>query len=191
MSDQRAQQSGTGTRAIVPAARVDDLVITETGDELVVYDKERHHIHHLNHTSAVVWRLCDGRRSIDDVANDGSIELGAAIDEEVVRAALTYLADAGLLSGEMSGGTSPQRGSRRALVRRAAIKGAIVAPLVMSMTAPTAAMASSCPSPYVQNGGCTADVDGCMCTNGKDGNGEEQIGVCTPWWPGSTRYNCM
>ncbi len=57
---------------LVPAARITGLVITEAKDEVLVYDTERHHIHHLNRTSATIWRLLDGRRSMSELIQAGA-----------------------------------------------------------------------------------------------------------------------
>ena len=62
-----------GFHSRYPVARYQDLVITETGDELLVYDETSHQIHHLNAEAASVWRLCDGVRSIDAIARDSGM----------------------------------------------------------------------------------------------------------------------
>jgi hypothetical protein len=44
------------TRALMPRARRDELVVEELDDETLVYDLERHKARCLNHTAALVWR---------------------------------------------------------------------------------------------------------------------------------------
>ena len=56
------------TRALMPRARQDELVVEELPDETLVYDLKRHKAHCLNRTSALVWQHCDGRTSVAAVA---------------------------------------------------------------------------------------------------------------------------
>lgn len=37
------------------------------GDEVVVYDPASDHVHYLSDTAAVIWQLCDGRRTVDEI----------------------------------------------------------------------------------------------------------------------------
>ena len=43
-----------------PLARSRARVVQPAGDELLVYDLERHRAYILNRTSPLVWRLCEG-----------------------------------------------------------------------------------------------------------------------------------
>jgi len=119
----------------VPGARRENLVTTEVKDEVLVYDKERHHIHHLSQTAAAVWRLCDGQRTVSDVAQ------ATGIEEDAVHMALHKLKDANLLDGALA---PDMRGnqSRRSLMKKV---GIAAVPAIVSITAPSAANASSHP----------------------------------------------
>jgi hypothetical protein len=44
------------------------LDVNETDDGLVIYQESTDRVHHLNPTAAVVFELCDGTRSADDIA---------------------------------------------------------------------------------------------------------------------------
>ena len=66
-----------------PGAR-SGLVVLELDDELVVYDAAQRSLHHLNATATLVWRLCDGTRSVAVIV--ATIAEMAAIDVELVRA---------------------------------------------------------------------------------------------------------
>lgn len=46
-----------------------DLVLQELGEEGLLYDREGALVHVLNLTALHVWRLCDGTRSIDQIAS--------------------------------------------------------------------------------------------------------------------------
>ena len=47
-----------------PVARLDHLIMTHVGEEVLVYDETTHAIHNLNPTSHAVWTLCDGTRTL-------------------------------------------------------------------------------------------------------------------------------
>ena len=144
----------------VPAARADGLIVTRSHDEVLVYDTGAHHLHHLNHLSAVVWRLCDGQRTVADLARLAQIEVDGVVTVESVRLALTKLGAANLLDGELGAGLRGTGQSRRAFLRRSAIAGAAAIPVVVSISAPQAAAATStCLGP----GECNASTVGRIC----------------------------
>ena len=47
---------------------VDGLNVNEVKDGLIVYDPSRDRVHYLNATAAILFVLCDGTRSPDDLA---------------------------------------------------------------------------------------------------------------------------
>lgn len=149
----------------VPAARVDNLVMTESGTEVLVYDQRVHHIHHLNELAATVWRLCDGNRGVRDIAVAATDGIGSAVSEDAVKLALRKLADADLIEGALA----PElRGtSRRSFMKKAAIAGAVM-PMIASMTATDAAAKTS--SNCVESGDpCRNDNQCCagtVCSTG-------------------------
>ena len=126
-----------------PAARQDGLVIRELPEELLVYDSETHEAHCLNETAAAVWKLCDGRTSVPEIAAKLSATLGKGIDEDVVWLALEDLWKRDLLVGEPAPDDEAAM-SRSQLLRRGGIAAAIAIPVVMSVAAPQAAHAASC-----------------------------------------------
>lgn len=168
MSDQPIPENGTPKREIVPAARVDDLVITEAGDELLVYDTKRHHIHHLNQTAALIWGMCDGRRTLGDLARAAMANTGQAADAEMVRLALTKLDDAHLLDHPLAVDLRIKSHATRRFTRRTAIGGAVALPVIASMTAPAAADTASNVIPASQ---CSPQVLGVRCYDSLNGYG--------------------
>ena len=48
----------------IPLARKECLVIKELPDETLVYDTKHDKAHCLNNTAALVWKNCDGKRTI-------------------------------------------------------------------------------------------------------------------------------
>src|SRR5919202_6081381 len=82
---------------LMPHARTDQLVVSEVDDEVLVYDRTRDRAHCLNRTTALVWRHCDGRTTIEALAARLQGELGAPVEAEVVWLALRQLDRAHLL----------------------------------------------------------------------------------------------
>ena len=159
-----------------PLARRDGLVVQELPDEVLVYDSERHKAHCLNPTAAFVWKHCDGRKSVSDIARllEKSIGMGA-LDEDVVRFALSQLEKDHLLEEKLAWPVGVQPISRRELVRRLGIGAAIAIPLVTSIIAPTAAHAGS---GGTLGSACRTTADcggGLSCQNIDPGTG---IGSC-------------
>ncbi len=126
-----------------PHARKESLLVEELSDETLVYDEERHKAHCLNQTAAFVWRHCDGRTSVSELARLLEDELGIPANEEVVWLALDRLERVHLLQERGEHGTETPRYSRRQLVTRLAQIG-IAVPMVVSIVSPLAAAAVSC-----------------------------------------------
>ena len=51
-----------------PTRRIQDLECQEVGDELMIMDARSDRVHVLNATMAAIWKLCDGVRSSEQVA---------------------------------------------------------------------------------------------------------------------------
>jgi hypothetical protein len=149
----------------VPAARMVDLVTTESKDEVLVYDQAVHHIHHLNATAAKVWRLCNGERTVSEIAAE------AGINVDAVKLALRTLEDAQLLDGPLP---AAMRGtqSRRAFMKKAAVAG-ITVPAIVSISAPLASAQGS--APYTTD--CVGSDRGDLCCRNV---GCKNPGTCEP-----------
>ena len=128
-----------------PTARHDGLVIRELPEELLVYDSETHEAHCLNETAAAVWKQCDGRTSVPEIAAKLSATPGKDIDEDedVVWLALEDLWKRDLLVGAPAPDDEAAM-SRSQLLRRGGIAAAVAVPVVMSVVAPKAAHAATC-----------------------------------------------
>ena len=130
---------------MVPQARNERLVVQQMGDETVVYDEQRNHIHRLNRTAALVWQNCDGRQAAGDIARAVQDELGSPMTEEMVWLALDRLDKGHLLQNRLARPEAAGQVTRRQMLRKAALVGGatLLLPVVQSMIAPTPAMAMS------------------------------------------------
>jgi hypothetical protein len=164
-----------------PQARQDGLLVETVGEELLLYDQNIHTAHCLSPIAACVWRHCDGEHDATELAR----LVGAS--ESLVADALHELREKDLLAAEPGLMQSTVHGiSRREAIGRVARYGAAAAaaPLIVSATAATPAMASS--------GELTAtcmkaESTCCLCNNGttgysglKDQEACEQAGRCGP-----------
>lgn len=126
------------------ARRGDQLLLRQLPDELVIYDKTSDRAHCLNQPASELWSLCDGRSTKAELAEALARALGQPPDEQAVRSGLRQLAEARLLIGHGAGDGpfDPPPPTRREVLRCAS-RAAIALPLVISILAPTPAMAQS------------------------------------------------
>ena len=72
-----------------PARRTQDLESQEVGDELMLIDARSDRVHVLNPTMAAIWKLCDGERSPEQIAQ----ALSGVVDCSEVEDLLTVTCD--------------------------------------------------------------------------------------------------
>ena len=121
-------------------------IFTESlANETILYDKANHQAHSLNKTVAMVWEAADGDKSIDEIAGILHDGLGIPKDRGVVLLAIEELATAGLIETPVEVSRFAEPTSRREVMRKLGLAGASAAlvPFVVSVVAPTPAMASS------------------------------------------------
>src|SRR3990172_114473 len=154
---------------MAPCARENRLVVRELPDEVLVYDLDRHKVHCLNRTAALIWRQCDGRAT--------GAELGRLLEEGVgggggggggggagvVWGGLGGLGRAHLLRDRVSPPAGVAGLSRREVMRRLALGGglSVLLPAVTSIVAPTAAEAQSACTKTRCESGTTPTCNGC------------------------------
>lgn len=149
----------------VPYARHDAFIIKEVGDETLVYHTETHTAHCMNRTAAAVWRACDGRTTISEIARRVHGDAVLPEDTALVKLALVDLGKAGLLEET---GLFAAEHTRREVLKRIAIGGAVALPLISSLLAPTVASAATC---LADGEVCTTNAECCsgFCDLGAGG----------------------
>jgi len=136
-----------------PKHRRSDIVVQDYEGETLVYDLLTHRALHLNSTVSLVWKSCDGKRDVEEIATVLSRNTGSAITPELVRLSLDQLSHEGLLvevpeDGFLSGE------SRREVLKRVGLATMVALPLIASITVPMAVQAQSA---------CTPVRQGCLC----------------------------
>jgi hypothetical protein len=149
-----------------PRARQDGLLVETVGEELLLYDQNSHTAHCLSPIAACVWRHCDGERDVTELAQL------AGVSKSLIADALHELREKDLLDAEsqLMQSTVPDVSRREAIFRVARVgAAAAAAPLIVSATAATPAMAvsnvkckgGSCVSPR-ENSTCCCCEKGCV-----------------------------
>jgi hypothetical protein len=166
-----------------PMQRTLALIVEEVAGDTIVYDERSNRAHCLNQTAAAIWRHCDGRKSIDEIASGVSAALPLPVDAEIVRIAIRRLDELALLEGEAAPFENPP--SRREAVRKMAVAGGAAAlfPAISSIVAPTPAMARSADyhdgsggSDFPETGGDPGGVPGGGQGDGGPGRGGNNPG---------------
>lgn len=126
-----------------PKSRRNGVLVDHVRDETIVYDEERQQAHSLNRTAGLVWTYSDGTRSVNDLTALLGSELGMDVSDSLVEYTLEELSRVHLL--ENQGATEEVSVSRREVLRRFTSAGAaaVALPVVLSVLAPTPAMAAS------------------------------------------------
>jgi len=122
---------------------MDGVVTEDVADEMIVYDERTDVACRLNRSAALVWRNCDGKRTLPDLTRVLEADLGDVADEDMVLVALDSLAEHGLIeSGYERRDATASRLSRRRFFRRVGV-AAVSIPVVASMAVPMPAAAAS------------------------------------------------
>lgn len=170
------------TRALMPRARQEELVVEDLPDETLVYDLKRHKARCLNRTAALVWQHCDGRTTVPEIATLLGEQLATPTDEAVVWMALDRLGRAHLLSEPVTLPADRARYSRREVLRTMRrVAGISLLPVVASILAPRAAAAASCVTSCVGIANCTpCSPSGCakQCCNSSCLNKAQASSIC-------------
>jgi len=154
-----------------PTARTAGLVIQEVPNEVLVYDLDTNKAHCLNQSAAIVWKSCDGKNSISEIAKLVEEQAGGKVTDEFVWLAIDQLSQNNLLESEVA--ISFEGRSRREVIKKIGLASVIAVPVIASLVAPRSAMASSscaCVAP----GDCLAQTS---CASTVNCNGS---GICAP-----------
>ena len=150
---------------LMPRARKTSLVVKELNDEVLVYDLERDKAHSLNSSAAFIWKKCNGRRTVEEVAQAVSKEFKIPADEQTVWLALDQLSKFNLLEAKITRPAGMPSISRRQMMRIGAA-AAFALPVIVSIVAPTAANAQTAISPAACTARLQPNCGGTPCTGG-------------------------
>lgn len=150
----------------LPQARKEGLVVQDLPQEVLVYDLNRHKAYCLNETAALIWKCCDGKMTVGQLARAVEKKLKLPVDERVVWLGLKELSDSNLLLERATVPDGIARMSRRQAMSKLGIGAMLAVPVILSLNSPTAAQAGSCRARDVA---CTLDSQ--CCSGNCRGNG--------------------
>lgn len=143
-----------------PLARQASLIVKELPDETLVYDLETDKAHCLNATAARVWKSCDGRTSLKEIARRLGAKLDSPVNEDFVWLALDQLEKFKLLEKAPAKPAHLSGMTRRQMVTRLGI-AALALPAIVSIVSPTAQAQGSGLPPAV----CCTNPNQCISNN--------------------------
>ncbi len=137
-STQKRPDKKTTLNTKLPLARSTELVLQNTGSEMLVYDLKTNKAHQLNETAAMIWKHCDGKTRIGDLVTDTNVT------KELVYIALESLQRKSLLESNVDVPIPKAGIARRKFLAQAGAMSAIAMPIISSLVAPKAIAAQSC-----------------------------------------------
>ncbi|MCC7306140.1 MAG: PqqD family protein [Acidobacteria bacterium] len=153
-----------------PVARKTGLVVQDVPEEVLVYDTDTNKAHCLNKTAAMIWRSCDGTRSVAEIAKHVGSLAGEAVTDDFVWLAIDQLNESDLLEKQVAADFKGL--SRRDVIKRIGLGSMIALPVIASLVAPPTARAAA----------------SCNCNNNAEcGVGTPNVGCPAPTCNGSGR----
>lgn len=138
-----------------PIARGKNIVVQELENETLIYDLEINKVFCLNQTSALVWRSCDGKKTIIEIARLLQKKFKSEVNEDLVNLALNDLGKNNLL--ENQGDQLWGEVKRREVIKKVGLTTMLALPLVSGLIAPSAVEAQSgniCSCPTSTSNNC-------------------------------------
>ncbi len=133
-----------------PMGRKENIVIQELDNEILIYDLNENEAFCLNETSAIIWQMCDGTKTVPEISRALGEKQNSLVPEDFVWLALEQLQKEKLISNEFKFNDVFAGMTRRHVIRKIGLGSMVALPIVASMIAPVAASAAStclCGSP--------------------------------------------
>ena len=130
-----------------PRSKTEGFVVQRLKDETLIYNIKTNKAICLNETSAIVWEMCDGKKSVPKIAKKISKKLKKPVAEDLVWFAIDQLSEEGLLENDVVMIEHFAGLSMREMIRKVGFASVIALPIVSSIVAPRATTAQSCLAP--------------------------------------------
>ena len=121
----------------------ENLLTHNSEEETLIYDLNRNKAFCLNHTSAIVWRFCNGKNSISDISKNLSNHFNIPVDEDFVWLTLDQLQKKELVKNVPKIPVELSGLSRRDIIKKIGLGTMIALPVISSLIAPPAIHAAS------------------------------------------------
>jgi hypothetical protein len=126
-----------------PKTRYSNIVQQELGSEVLIYDLIGNKAFCLNRTSALVYQLADGTKTVAEIGDLMSVRMKTKVPEDLVWFALNELGTNNLLENEAEVSNHFAGLSRREIVKRVGLASMVLLPVISSLVAPPASQAAS------------------------------------------------
>lgn len=147
-----------------PLAKTSEILLQELENELLVYDLKINKAFCLNETSAMIYQLCDGTKTVAEISQILNKKLKQSISEDLIWLALDSFKKDNLLEENESFAINFNGLTRRQIIKKVGLASMIALPMVSSVVAPSAANAASgvagCASPTCMRSGTVCN--GCF-----------------------------
>lgn len=157
--------------SINPVARQNGLVVQDMPGEVLVYDLDTNKAHCLNESAAMVWKSCDGTKSVADIVRHFESTGGGKVTEDFVWLAIDQLNENGLLESNIAPRFAGE--SRRQVLKKIGLASIVALPVIASLVAPPNALGSL-------NCVCTSAANCANQTTCLSQNFCNDVGVCAP-----------
>lgn len=126
-----------------PVSRQSGILVQDLENELLIYDLRINRAYCLNQTSAMVFQLSDGDKTVSEISELMSKRLGILVGEDFIYLALRDLKKESLLENSEELADYLSGLSRREIVKRIGLSSMVALPIIASVIAPSAAAAQS------------------------------------------------
>jgi hypothetical protein len=168
---------------IFPITRRTGVVTQEAQNELLIYDLETNQAFCLNQTSALVYEMCDGTKSVTEIGRSLRSKLKSEVSEEVVWLALDQLKKEKLIENSDEVPHHFTGMNRREVIKKVGLGSMVALPIVASLIAPKAIHAQS--DVCVPGTTCNCICDQAQGGNAPGGCNTIAAGEACPTLPGS------
>lgn len=166
----------------LPQSRQSNIVVQELENEILIYDLKTNKAYSLNETSAMIWQLCDGQKTVTEISQSLAGKLKQPITEDVIWLALDQFKRDNLLENNDQFEIDFNGLSRRQVMKKIGLASMMMIPLISSVIAPTAATAAS--GGFALTAACTSNSQ-CRSNNCIACSGSSCAGSSTCCAPGN------
>lgn len=135
--------SSSTAKITKPISLKQNMLVQELEKELLLYDLDRDKVFCLNETSLLIWNLCDGENSVEDIRRKIGSKLKTPVNEELIWLTLDELKSKKLLSNHQEVAIDFNGLSRREVIKKVGLATMTALPLIMTITSPIPAAAQS------------------------------------------------
>lgn len=176
-----------------PKTRNENIVVQEMEKEILIYDLKTNKALCLNETSALIYQLCNGSRTVAEISRMMGQKSNESISEDLVWLALDNFKKDNLLENNEQFEINFKGLSRRQVIKKVGLASMVALPVIASIVAPSAVMAYSgfanCAACAVQSDCAVNNCLNMVCSAGTTNSFAPMTQLGTPF--GETFNSCQ